>query len=103
VQTATQMHNRIDQYTGGVMTGGLFEEGLLWKTPLTLTLKFPSSDRLDQLPTPHRVALSRALEDLCEGRLPLGAGGSRGQGVFLANESPQWSDQGQWLKQEVDA
>ena len=103
VQTATQMHNRIDQYTGGVMTGGLFEEGLLWKTPLTLTLKFLSSDRLDQLPTSHRVALSRALEDLCEGRLPLGAGGSRGQGVFLANESPQWSDQGQWLKQEVDA
>lgn len=103
METTTQMHNKIDQYTGGVMTGALFEEGLLWKTPLTLTIRLQSNDRLDQLSPSHREALSRTLEDLCAGRLPLGAGGSRGQGVFLATEAPKWSDQGRWIAQEKSA
>jgi CRISPR/Cas system CMR subunit Cmr4 (Cas7 group RAMP superfamily) len=101
METTTQMHNKIDQYTGGVMTGALFQEGLLWKTPLTLTIRLQSNERLHQLSASHREALNRTLEDLCAGRLPLGAGGSRGQGVFLATEAPQWSDQGQWIAQEV--
>lgn len=101
--TATQMHNRIDQYTGGVISGGLFEEGLLWQTPLTLMIRFQNNERLEQLSSSHRDAFNRTLEDLCEGRLPIGAGGSRGQGVFVATEEPEWSDQGEWVAQEVPA
>lgn len=102
-QTASQMHNRIDQFTGGVMSGALFEEGLLWKTPIQLKLQFQNNQRLAQLAPEVRQALQLTLEDLASGLLPLGAGGSRGQGVFTSSESPQWSDAGKWLKQGEEA
>lgn len=102
-QTATQMHNRIDQFTGGVMTGALFEEGLLWKTDITLSLQLQNNQRLQEFDQAHRQALQRTLEDLCEGRLPLGANGSRGLGVFVASSEPQWSDGGEWIKQGEQA
>lgn len=103
VKTATQMHNRIDQFTGGVMTGALFEDGLLWKTDITLSLQLQNNSRLQALGPAHRQALQRTLEDLCEGRLPLGAGGSRGLGVFVASSELQWSDSGEWIKQGEQA
>lgn len=100
MKTATQMHNRIDQFTGGVMSGALFEEGLLWQTPITLSIHLQQGTRLDSLSAPHRQAFKRALDDLCEGRLPLGSGGSRGQGTFVAQELPHWSDGGVWVGQQ---
>lgn len=102
-QTATQMHNRIDQFTGGVMTGALFEEGLLWQTPITLNLQFQNNECLQNLTSNHREALKRTLEDLCEGRLPLGASGSRGQGVFIATQAARWTDAGKWIEQGEQA
>lgn len=96
-QTTTQMHNRIDQFTGGVMTGALFEEGLLWQTDIKIKLQLHNSERLNALSDDYREALKRTLDDLCTGRLPLGASSSRGHGVFLATETAVWSDQGQWI------
>lgn len=102
-QTASQMHNRIDQFTGGVMNGALFEEGLLWQTPIQLKLQFQHSQRLTNLAPQVRQALQRTLEDLASGQLPLGASGSRGQGVFVAEEGPQWSDGGKWVEEGEQA
>lgn len=102
-QTAIQMHNRIDQFTGGVMTGALFEEGLLWKTDITLRLELQNNDRLKSLSDAHRQALQRTLDDLSSGMLPLGAGGSRGLGAFLATAEALWSDGGAWIKEGEEA
>ena len=78
--TATrQMHNRIDQFTGGVINGALFEEELLWQSPLQLELSILSPD---DVPEQVRRAFMLTLEDLSQGWLPLGAGGSRGHGCF---------------------
>jgi CRISPR/Cas system CSM-associated protein Csm3 (group 7 of RAMP superfamily) len=86
-KSTRQMHNRIDQFTGGVITGALFEEELLWQTPLTLQVHLlePAST-----PTLVRQAFALTLNDLTLGWLPLGAGGSRGQGCFFGEL--MWSD-----------
>lgn len=94
--TARQTHNKIDHFTGGVINGALFEEEYFWQTPLVLSLRILQADSLS---SQSREALKRTLDDLCEGFLPLGAGSSRGLGVFVATDSLVWSDQGQWIQQ----
>lgn len=84
VKIARQMHNKIDRYTGGVINGALFEEELLWKTPITLNLTILDSDKLEDK---TKQALIATLEDLKNGLLPLGACTSRGQGVFVLDTS----------------
>ncbi|MNT84508.1 hypothetical protein D3C72_2245260 [compost metagenome] len=93
------MHNRIDRFTGGVIDGALFSEEVLWQTPLNLSIGTLQPQRLAQLDATTRQALQRALEDLSQGWLPLGANGSRGLGVFSdpSGQGPQWSDAGQWI------
>ena len=93
------MHNRIDRFTGGVIAGALFSEEVLWQTPLTLRIGTLHPQRLAQVDGLARQALQRALEDLASGWLPLGAGGSRGLGVFSdpSARGPQWSDGGAWI------
>lgn len=96
-QTAVLMHNRIDRFTGGVVHGGLFSEEVLYATPLSLQIQI--SER--RSPSPRaRQALQHALDDLARGRLPLGAGGSRGLGTFIdpTGLGPCWSDNGAWLQ-----
>lgn len=93
------MHNRIDRFTGGVINGALFSEEVLWQTPLTLCIGTLHPQRLSEVDGVARQALQRALEDLANGWLPLGAGGSRGLGVFSdpGGCGPQWSDGGAWI------
>lgn len=93
------MHNRIDRFTGGVINGALFSEEVLWQTPLTVCIGTLHPQRLSEVDSVARQALQRALEDLASGWLPLGAGGSRGLGVFSdpAGRGPQWSDGGAWI------
>lgn len=93
------MHNRIDRFTGGVINGALFSEEVLWQTPLTLRIGTLHPQRLNKVDALARQALQRALEDLANGWLPLGAGGSRGLGVFSdpSARGPQWSDDGAWI------
>ncbi len=96
------MHNRIDRFTGGVINGALFSEEVLWQTPLTLKINLPDPRSLAHVDAAARQALQRALEDLGNGWLPLGAGGSRGLGVFSNPDGlgPQWSDAGTWINHE---
>lgn len=95
--TAVLMHNRIDRFTGGVIHGGLFSEEVLWNTPLTLDIQIDARRHPSTL---ARQALQHALQDLANGALPLGAGGSRGLGTFIdpTGQGPQWSDHGAWLQ-----
>jgi len=96
-QTQQFMHNKIDRYTGGVIRGALFGELVLWRTALTLRMEVIDTER--EISSEIKTALHLALDDLANGWLPLGAGGSRGLGVFTDQEGlgALWSDQGQWL------
>lgn len=83
-QAYTQMHNKIDHFTGGVIKGALFEEELFWKTPIALSMQIKDADKL---PANAIKALALSLEDLTQGWLPIGSGGSRGQGTFTGTLS----------------
>lgn len=91
-------HVSLDRFTGGAktLTGALFSERPFWQGPplkLSLTVTGPEEVEPDV-----RRALNRALEDLAEGRLQLGAGSGRGLGYFRARGGVQWSDEGQWIR-----
>ncbi len=96
-QTAVLMHNRIDRFTGGVIHGALFSEEVLWQTSVNVRVTILADRDVDAL---ARQAFQCALTDLCKGRLPLGAAGSRGLGTFVDPEGhgPVWSDGGAWVR-----
>lgn len=72
------MHNSIDRFTGGVRSGFLFSEQMIWGGEFEI--------RLNVLPTSGLVdpkieqAFNLAIQDLSEGRLSIGAAGGRGHG-----------------------
>lgn len=73
-------HVAIDQLTGGAMTGALFTEKTSFQCqPFDFTFHV-STDAFKQPKVEE--ALEAAIEDICTGRLPLGGGVNRGQGVF---------------------
>lgn len=74
------IHNSLDRFTGGVRDRLLFAEELIWRRPIDLAIiLLPGLERAE--PSARR-ALARALEDLCQGRLALGAGTTKGHGSF---------------------
>ncbi len=89
-------HNSIDRFTGGVRDGALFTEEMLFdlSLPFTLTIIDPHGEPL-QDPNLKR-ALADVLDDLATGQLSLGAGESKGHGIFTSDEVT-WSDGGQWI------
>ena len=100
-QVKQQMHNRVDRFTGGVIDGALFCEELLWETQFALSIRIGGGEqRLAQVSDTARQALDWALADLARGWLPIGAGGSRGQGVMIGvgADGYRWSDEGRWIK-----
>lgn len=89
----TLWHNRIDRFTGGVMDGALYTEQVLREQPFTVRLSIIEPEKVDPV---ARQAFARALDDLCNGMLPIGAGGSRGLGACMGELS--WSDDGAWVE-----
>ncbi len=81
-QTVFQVidHNGIDRFTGGVRRGILFSEQVIHHARLTLTIDLAGGWL--GVPDDLRTAFERALDDLREERLALGAGASRGHGFF---------------------
>lgn len=74
------IHNSLDRFTGGVRNRMLFTEELLYRRDFELRITLlPGIDKTD---VSARRALGRALRDLCEGRLALGGGTTKGHGVF---------------------
>ncbi|NHK99498.1 RAMP superfamily CRISPR-associated protein [Rubrivivax benzoatilyticus] len=88
VVAQTRMHNSIDRFTGGVRDGLLFSEenlhaagaGPLLK--LALGLDRERAARVGVTATDLQ-ALALALDDLCAGRLALGADSASGLGFFV--------------------
>jgi hypothetical protein len=74
------IHNSLDRFTGGVRDRMLFAEELVWRRPVDLKITLlPGLGRVD---ANARRALARAIKDLCQGRLALGAGTTKGHGSF---------------------
>lgn len=92
-RTAQRTRNSIDRHAGGVRLGKLFTDEVLWRGP-ELVIPFvllnsrpvwsPEKRRwtLQQLPADVMTALQWSLDDLCEGRLALGAREAAGDGTF---------------------
>lgn len=71
-------HNSIDRFTGGVRDGALYAEEVLidghFETAITILPPLPAkAEKQEEWPDPVRAALLRALADLCQGRLAVGA------------------------------
>lgn len=87
------MHNSIDRFSGSVRDHMLFSEEMVWGKGVNLQLTI----KKDAAITPTaKKALQHALDDLCQGRLALGAGVSKGHGLFTG--SLKWSDGGKWIE-----
>jgi CRISPR/Cas system CSM-associated protein Csm3 (group 7 of RAMP superfamily) len=83
-------HNSLDRYTGGVRDGVFYCEEAVYGGALHLRLRVGKRLWRDA-PFEVRQAFRAALDDLAEGRLPLGAGSGRGLGYF----------QGDFLRDEL--
>ena len=90
------MHNSIDRFSGGVRDHMLFSEEMVWGKSVELNLTIKKNAAIT--PTAKK-ALQHALDDLCQGRLALGAGVSKGHGFFTGNL--KWSDGGKWIAEET--
>ncbi|WP_200389534.1 RAMP superfamily CRISPR-associated protein [Thiocapsa imhoffii] len=92
------MHNSIDRFTGGVRNRMLFSEELLYQQSIDLIITLlPGVEGTD----PNaRLALARALDDLCAGRLALGAGSVKGHGTFSGQ--PLDEETRIWLKAQKE-
>lgn len=84
-------HVSIDRFTGGPMAGMLFSEAPLGRGGFTLRLAVAPAEA-DAVSRSAREALEEALNDLCNGRLALGAGANRGHGYF--NGTWRWVNRG---------
>lgn len=92
VAYATLNHVSLDRFTQAPMDHLLYDEVALGPCDLTLHVDVRVGE---DLPRTYRTALQAALQDLCEGRLALGAG--RGHGRFRGQLV--WSDREAWLKE----
>lgn len=81
-------HNSTDRFTGGVRERMLFTEELLYQTEVTLHITL--LPRFATLEAEIRTAFQRALQDLCDGKLAIGAGDTKGHGYFRAHPGTNW-------------
>ncbi len=89
------IHNSLDRFTGGVRDRMLFTEELVFRRPIPLTMTLlPGLDQADET---ARRALARAIRDLCEGRLALGGGATKGHGAFTGEPDDATRA---WLKEQ---
>ena len=80
----TLAHNSVDRFTGGVRDKVLFSERMIFRGDIDLTIHIESS--VTPVAAVAERALEMALEDLCAGRLPIGAAGGRGHGRLEQRE-----------------
>ena len=84
-----QAHNSIDRFSGAVRRGVLFSEELLFRPQLAVPIRLdPPRDLEPERTTRLMDCLTRALADLVEGRLAIGAGGSKGHGYCTGTIEP---------------
>lgn len=78
VKSDVLTHNVIDRFSGGVRNGLLFDEELIWQGEIRIPIVI--DERGEPLSKIATQALEAAIDDLCTGRLAIGAGASRGHG-----------------------
>lgn len=84
-KTRTTARTTIDRFSGGVIRGRLFTENAIdLEQPIPFRCQIVGG-----VPETLRAAFEDALADLCTGRLPLGAGGNKGQGAFSCSSPPE--------------
>lgn len=71
-------HVAIDRFTGGALESALYAEGPVWQEQLAVPLRL----HVQGLEDKEAAVLVHALLDMCEGTLPVGAGGNRGNGTL---------------------
>jgi hypothetical protein len=92
-------HNSLDRFTQGVRSQVLFSEQALYRgevsVHMTVLTRVPDGNGKSK-PIARDVwqAFKLALDDLCAGRLAIGAGDGEGHGRCQG----KWSDGGAWLK-----
>lgn len=74
-------HIKIDKFTGGVQDGALFQEKVSTSTHKEFSEEI-YIEREALADSTIRKAFEKALQDICEGLLPLGGGTNRGHGIF---------------------
>lgn len=74
-------HVAIDRYTGGAIDGALFTEKTTYGRGQSYTFTILVNDRALKGGSVEK-ALESSMKDICQGRLPLGGGVNRGNGVF---------------------
>lgn len=89
-------HNSIDRFTGGVRSGVLFSEEVLYQPVIMVSGRIRGVENVDE---DVLKAFRMALNDLAQGRLALGAASAKGHG-FGTGEFEAEPD---WLKLEVPA
>lgn len=78
-------HVSIDRFTGGALDGALFSEQTTWGNHRELILTLLVQKKALPENKPVQYALEAALNDLCNGLLPLGGGVNRGNGIFTGS------------------
>lgn len=90
------MHNSIDRFSGSVRDHMLFSEEMVWGEGVDLQLTINTQGyEGNAISDDAKKALNLALNELCQGRLALGAGVSKGHGFFTG--TVEWSDGGKWI------
>ena len=75
-------HIKVDKFTGGVMDGALFQEKVSTAENQELVEEiWVEKEALQDEDV--RKAFEKALQDICDGLLPLGGGTNRGNGIFI--------------------
>ena len=77
-------HIKIDKFTGGVQDGALFQE----KVSTSNQEEFFEEIYVEKnalADSTIRKSFERALQDICDGLLPLGGGTNRGHGIFMGS------------------
>lgn len=87
------IHNSIDRFTGGVRNRMLFTEELIYQCPIPLRITLLPG--IEKAGATARRALARTIRDLCEGRIALGSGVTKGHGSFTGTPDESTQD---WLK-----
>lgn len=83
-------HVKIDRFTGGTIDGALFTEQVDY-LPKNKDNEYEMTISIDRGYDDEdlKYAFERALDDICEGFLPLGGGVNRGNGIFTGTRNPK--------------
>lgn len=78
-------HVKIDRFTGGAIDGALFNEETLYAENEKIEIEILVNEEVFKSNDGNNIekAFEQTLKDICTGRLPLGGGVNKGNGIFI--------------------